>query len=179
VLGEKRSKPRMRDVLGNSLAWALQVMRTPSIGAYGPERHNGIAAYQAWANHLRRDGHLDTDDGALLRQRYMAHDAAVSTVAEGRWYGGVFMRQMARYAPEVGDELRAAADCLKAEHDLMWDVWHLVDGPGHSDAHVRRFAEPATRRKMMPIILEAREKDSQAAAHLERALGGLAQEQSS
>ncbi len=54
-------------------------------------------------------------------------------------------------------------------HDLMWKLWDLAGGNGNPDAF-RKFADPAVPRQMVPIIREAREKDAQAAAHIERAL---------
>ena len=67
-------------------------------------------------------------------------------------------------------DLQAAAHCYEAEHDLMWKLWNLVGGLGFSDQHVRKLAEPAIRRQMLPAILEARDKDAEATKHIEKAL---------
>jgi hypothetical protein len=69
--------------------------------------------------------------------------------------------------------LLAAAAGYEAEHDLMWQLWNLVGGVGFSEDHVRKLAEPAVRRQMVPIIFEARDLDAAAADDVERALARL------
>jgi hypothetical protein len=51
----------------------------------------------------------------------------------------------------------------------MWKLWDLAGGNGNPDAY-RYFADPAVRRQMAPIIQQARDRDAQAADHIERAL---------
>jgi hypothetical protein len=51
----------------------------------------------------------------------------------------------------------------------MWRLWDLAGGNGNPDAY-RYFADPAVRRQMAPIIQQARDRDAQAADHIERAL---------
>lgn len=80
------------------------------------------------------------------------------------------MRRVAEHEPAMAQELLAAAACHEAEHDLMWQVWNLVGGLGRSDAHASKLAEPPVRRQMVPLILQARAKDEEAADHIERAL---------
>ncbi len=70
-------------------------------------------------------------------------------------------------APAV---LEQAAGCYDAEHTLMWQVWALVGGPGDSEEHASRFADPAVRKKTAELILQAREKDVEAAGRIEEAL---------
>jgi len=107
---------------------------------------------------------------AMLRERHMVHDDAVGTVAEGRWYGAQFLKQVTEHEPAMAEELLSAAACYEAEHDLMWQVWGFVGGIGRSDDHVKKLAEPAVRRQIVPLILQARDKDAEAADHIERAL---------
>ena len=42
---------------------------------------------------------------------------------------------------------------------------------GYDDEKVRKLADPDVRRQMVPIIHQARDKDAEAADHIERALG--------
>ena len=167
VIGEQRAAPPLGQIYRESLEWALTVARTP---ATYQDRYNGLAAYGAWADALSRDGEFPAGELAVLRQRHMVHDDAVSTVAEGRWYGAQFLKQVAEHEPAMAAELLAAAACYEAEHDLMWQVWNLVGGLGRSDAHARRLAEPTVRRQMAPLILQARAQDEEAGDHIERAL---------
>jgi hypothetical protein len=165
VIGNKQEQPDLKRVYLDALRFALRVARDPRRGS----RHNGLAAYDAWAEHLLTDEEFATDDLDVLRQRYVVHDDATLTVAEGRWYASIFLAQAAMDAGLNAPELYAAASCYAAEHDLMWDIWRIVGG-GHDEAAVRKLAEPDARRQIVPIIREARDRDAEAAEHLERVL---------
>jgi hypothetical protein len=91
-------------------------------------------------------------------------------LAERRWYGSLFLSQIARHEWAMASDLLAAASCYAAEHDLMWRAWDAVGGIGRSDQQVRRLAEPQVRRQIAAIIDEAREREARAADHIQRAL---------
>lgn len=167
IVGEKQTAPPMREVLRDSLRWALKVMRGPMPW---PGRHNGLAAYYAWAGALQWDSGSIEGDMSVLRERFLVHDDAVGTVAEGRWYGAVYLRKMIEHVPETMEPLLAAIGFLEKEHDLMWEIWNLTGGLGRSDDHVRAFARPEVREQMVRIIGEARANDTEAARHFEKAL---------
>ena len=181
VIGDKVAKPSFKDTCRDALRWMLQVTRTPMVRpepdapAWYRDRHNGLAAYEAWAEHLLRDEGWPAKDEAVLRAHYQVHNDAVGTVAEARWYGSVFLAQVVEgfeAGPgKVGrqaDILHAAA-CYAAEHDLMWEVWELAGGIGNQEAY-RAMAVPAVRRAMADVVRQAREQNARAAEHMERAL---------
>jgi hypothetical protein len=145
-------------------------MRTPL--THG-DRHNGIAAFDAWVTQLQRDEDFETDDMSVLWQRFSPHDDNVLVVAEGRHYGSVFLRQAASALPAAASELEAAADCCTAQHDRMWKVWGCLGGNGRSDAHVRRMADPSARREIVALLRQARAEDERVAEHIESALARL------
>jgi hypothetical protein len=104
------------------------------------------------------------------RSRHAVHEMAVGTVAENRWYGGQFLVEAAeRVHYSRAEDLFVAAGRLAGEHDLMWQVWDAAGGNGNPEAWAK-LAEPAVRRRIIPLILEARDKDMDAVAHLEYAL---------
>jgi hypothetical protein len=152
----------------------LKVTRTPTV-QQDESRHNGLAAYEAWATHLLLDGAFPVDDEAVLRQRYEVHNDAVSTVAEARWYGSVFLAEIAEqfaagpHTPGTTAHVLHAAACYAAEHDLMWQIWDLAGGIGNPEAF-RALLDPDLRRAMAEVILRARDLDRSAAHHLEQAL---------
>jgi hypothetical protein len=181
IIGEKREKPSLDETYRKALEWMLAVARTPMVRPEpdAPEgyrrRHSGLAAYDAWAEHLLRDEDFPADEEAALRAHHHVHNDAVGTLAEARWYGGIFLAQLVEgFAAGPGkrgkqeDVLHAAA-YYAAEHDLMWDIWELAGGINNPEAY-RKLADPAVRRAMSDIILQARDKDAQAAEHIERAL---------
>jgi hypothetical protein len=71
--------------------------------------------------------------------------------------------------PGTAEDILHAAACYAGEHDLMWQLWDLAGGNGNPEAH-RQMADPAIRHQMVSIIQQARDKDAQAANHLEQAL---------
>ena len=91
-------------------------------------------------------------------------------VAEGRWYGALFLSRIAEHFVFMAPEIYAAAACFAAEHELMWRIWNCTGGTGRADVNVRRFAKPGVRRQIVPLIQRARDKDTEAAALIEAAL---------
>ncbi len=167
LIGEKGETPKLVDVYEKALRWNIEIARRPEVSG----APNGFAAYTAWAEALANDDNFPAGDETTLRSRHMLHEMAVGTVAENRWYGGQFLLESAEHVHyrQVEDIFVAAAR-LAAEHDLMWQVWDAAGGNGNPDAWAR-LAAPAVRRKIVPLILAAREKDMDAVAHLEHALG--------
>jgi hypothetical protein len=169
VIGEKKERPPLPGTYRKALEWMVEVTRTPVTSG---DRHNGLAAYTAWAEHLLREADFP-DDEVVLRKRHEVHDAAVGLVAEARWYGSQFLIQASDggIAPyRMAEDLMHAAGCYAAEHRLMWELWDLAGGNGNPDAF-RKFSDPAVRRRMAPVIEQARQQDERAAEHIERALG--------
>ena len=181
VVGEKQAKPALETVNRDTLRWLLKVTRTPMVRPEpdAPERyrarHNGLAAYDAWAVHLLRDAEWPADDEAVLRAHHEIHNSAIGTVAEARWYGSVFLTQIVECfgaGPNrrgATEHILRAAACYAAEHDLMWPIWDMAGGISNPDAF-RAMADPAKRSAMAEIVRQARDKDAQAAEHLEQAL---------
>jgi hypothetical protein len=170
IIGDKAQPPLRHDVYRRAMEWGLKVLRTREVSMYDGPRHSGLSAFDAWAERIAREEEFDTEDFSALRQRHSVHDDAIGTVAEGRWYAAQFLKRMADDEQAMRPQLLAAAACFEAEHDLMWKVWGLGGGNGRSDNHIRQFAKPEARRAMAPIILAARDKDAEAACHIEKAL---------
>ncbi len=165
VFGDKRPRPSQGETNRKALRWALEVMRRPTVQGCP----SGHAAYTAWADALRRDGDFPVEEPDVLRWRHGVHDAAVGTVAEGRWYASQFLTEMAKEEPAMAPDLLAAAACFSAEHDLMWRIWGLAGGHRCPKAHLN-LADGEVRRAIATVIVEARERDIEAAAHIEAAL---------
>jgi hypothetical protein len=178
VIGDKVDKPPLGETYREALRWMLEVTRTsmvrpePDAPAWYRQRHNGLAAYEAWAEHLLRDEAWPADDEATLADHHRIHNDAVGQVAEARWYGAQFLIQASD--PDIlpysmAEDVLHAAACYAGEHDLMWKLWDLAGGNGNPEAY-RYLADPAIRHQMATIIRQARDKDAQAADYLEHAL---------
>lgn len=167
LIGDRTEKPPQEEMYRKALLWALEIVRTPKVKG---DFHSGLAAYDAWAHALENDEDLPTGNMPLLRVNYHVHEDAVGTTAEGRWYAAQFLGQVAEDIPGMADALLAAAECYKAEHDLMWKIWGFTGGPARTDEGAKKLAEPAVRKQMRTIIERARKLDEKAALHIEKAL---------
>ena len=180
IIGKKQPKPALKETFRSALEFGLKVNRTPMVHPEpdAPEefqhRHNGLAAYTAWANQLLRAEDFPAGDEAALRQHYQVHDNVLGILAEARWYGSQFFLDMTEHVDvhvhrnAIEDVLHAAA-LYAGEHELMWYLWDLAGGIGNPEGY-KHFADPAVREKMVKIILQAGEKDARAVEHLESAL---------
>ena len=167
VVGDKVAPPPQDEFNRKALTWALHVARTPNVH----QRSNGFDAYTAWATALLRDADaFATNDLDRLFWLYAAHNDAMTMVAEGRWYASLFLANIARDAPRMAAPLLRAASCYAAEHDLMWKIWSMVGGAGFTATQVRNLANAEVRSRIAPLILQARDKDCEAADYIERAL---------
>ncbi len=164
LLDEKRQRPPAQAAYRDALAWALQVARNPMT-----DRPNGFAAYEAWAESILRDDEFENRKVSELRFRYHAHQDAVGTIAEGRWYAKNFIEKVVGDVPAPA-VLAQAAGFYDQQHTLMWQVWGLVGGYGYSDKKAKAFADANIRKKTAELILQARDADRRAADCIESAL---------
>lgn len=180
LIGDRTARPPLGETYRQALAWMLTVARTPLANPdpQAPEwyrdRHTGLAAYEAWAEHLLHDEAFPADDEATLRAHHTVHNDAVGNTAEARWYGSQFLVEMT-YAVDSGlhhtmmEDLLHAAACYAGEHELMWRIWDLTGGINNQEAY-SRLAGHDLRREIARVIRQARDKDAQAAEHIERVL---------
>ncbi len=166
LLGNKRPAPPLAVTHRRALEWAVQVTRMTQ----ALDRIAGLRAYTAWADDLLRDGDFPTDEQVLLG-RLDAHAGILAVAAEGRMYAPQFLGRVGEQQPDMAAELELAAACYKAEFDLLMQVFEVQGGfSNHDPAIARKLGDPAVRRQIVPLILQARDKDEEAVGHIERAL---------
>jgi hypothetical protein len=169
IIGEKQTRPALDIIYRQALTWALDVARTPLVG----ERHNGLAAYPAWAGALSDDKDFPAQNEAVLREHFDVHNNEVGTVAELRWYASVGLAQMVeRMHYNMAEGLLKAAGCYAAEHELMWKAWDLAGGNGNPEGY-KKMADPDVRRQLAEVILQSRDKAAEAAGYISQALARL------
>jgi len=168
LIDDKADKPSAKDLTREALAWAVELIRKPTIQFNGI-RPSGSAAFDAWSQALAQDKDFPEDDMETLRHNHLVHTSSVGMIAEGRWYGSHFLRQVTAKEPQLADALQPAIDCFEEEHQLMWQIWGLAGGPGFSDEQVLKLADPDIRQQIIPLIQQARELDLQASDAMEKA----------
>jgi RNA polymerase sigma factor (sigma-70 family) len=169
LFGKENKQLSRSEIYHKSLKRIIDLARRPTINL-GGERHNGLAAYQVWADAILQDDDFPAGKMDILRECHMSHNNMTGMVAEGRWYGSLFLKQIIKDEPELAGKLELAIACYEAEHKMMWEIWGLVGGIGLSDDNVKKFAKPEIRRQIAPIILKTRDKDAEAAEIIEKAL---------
>jgi hypothetical protein len=167
LLGEKKQRRPLEEIYREALEWALTVTRTPEVN----DRCNGLAAYRAWSDAVLRDDEFTGKKVRELHQRYHVHQDAVGTIAEGRWYAYNFLTKISEDIA-VPESLAGAAQCYDDQHSLMWKLWGLVGGPGASVKKAKLFADAEIRKNTAQLILQARDKDREAADLIEKTLNG-------
>lgn len=166
LVGERGTPLDGKTVRRRSLHWLVDVARTP---VTWDDRHNGLAAFDAWAEHLLRDGEIASHDAPGYGP-FEVHDDAVGTLAENRWYGGRYLANVAGEEPNGAAQLYEAAACYARQHDLMWRVWACVGGNGRSRDRAERFKDASVRRQMVELVREAKQHDERAIEHIEAAI---------
>ena len=161
VLGERTAPPTEVALARSTIEFALRVARRPWIA--WARRHNGHAAFEAWATALADEADWATlgPDPApeALLARYEAHDDAVGITAETRWYAARWCELTAERLPAMAAPLREAGARYDAMHDRMWRAWEIVGGPPRTLEHARALADPRARSELVALIRETRADD--------------------
>ena len=169
TVGKQTAKPDRKETFRKALEWGLEVARTPKTHQ---DRPNGIAAFDAWIEHLGRDDEITSwEPGDTPDEPFVVHRDATDVIAEGRWYASRFLvRETPECMPYQASHLYAAASCYAREHELIWDIWRSEGGMGHDPKAKQNFLESETRKKSIEIIKRIRDLDVKAAEHIEAAL---------
>lgn len=163
LIGAKRSALSREDLDRQVLEWALQVARSERAN-----QHNlGQAAYNSWAEQMQTEAFFPAGDDETLSYRMTVIDDA-SMMIDARLQAARFLRGAALREPALAGNLLSAAGLYEREQKLAGELWYL---PGKYEPRHRGLADPAVRRQIAEIILQARDLDAQAAFYLEQALG--------
>jgi AraC-like DNA-binding protein len=155
-----------REIVRDTLALAVEVISPGRVR----ERACGLAAFDAWAAVLGREEEFP--EGAPLHQlmeRQMCMTDALTEVGEGRYYAWKWCEYVAAEFPAAAQELGAAAEAFKTEHDLVWKMSALLGGMGMGETQARNLAKKDVRQKCRTLIAKAGEMDGAAAGHLSKA----------
>jgi len=167
VLGDRNPKPKDHGVLISSLERAIRFERMKTLKN---DHLAGLAALDGWAQGLESDADYPKDDTRVLDLRRMVHGDQCIMLEERR-EAAKYLRRMAKVAPEVADDLTAAATLYDQTADQGGKLW-----PWRPDADAdanRGLADPATRRDMAHAVRIAKERETRAVEQLEAAYAKL------
>ncbi len=179
LIGDEVDLPDAREVLRATLEWAIKLARTPMTNELGVEdkRVNGLAAYDAWAEALKRDEDFPADDLETLTFRCMVSTSdTLSGLCEARRMAAGFLRDMAKLSEEAKPHLLAASEAYEEELAILYKAFPLSAFHFSPEKERLRMADPRLRRQVADLILKAKEKDAEAVKYLEAALTALRSE---
>ncbi len=171
LIGNEQERLPIDDIYRSCLEWALEVIRKPKVHDF----HNGLSSYSIWAEKLGQDEEFPQDDLKILSERKIVHYDAMTMVAE-RANAAKFIRQIVEQVSFLNakEDLLSAADCFDEEVSQMKKWWKIVGEIWNDEqAQINKLAEPDIRKNFIPCILEARNKDEEAANLIEKALSKL------
>lgn len=164
LLTGKHARPPEKSVYCQALEQGAQFLRAREVGHW----HAGPATFDAWAKSLK-DPNLSAGDATTAKRRAGILDPMIWDLATRRHYGNLFLTRAVQLFPAAAAELQAAAACFRAEHDMMWEV-NRLGGAKWPGEELPRLADANVRKQIAELLLKSRDKDLEAASHIERAL---------
>lgn len=169
-IGEKVMPLRRKDMIRESLQWAVKVAHTTEMNG----RTTGLAAYDVWAEALERDEDFPEDDMNILTLRCMAStDDGFWYLADVRYAASRFLAEIAPDTGQAEDDMKAASECYDTEARLLWQGAKKSPSHHSPESERLRIADRNLRLELAQLVREAYTKDCKATEHLERALGKL------
>ena len=168
IVGEKGEVPPRLSLLRDTVAYAVEHARGPKSFA---DKAIGLAAYEPWADALRRDedfpkGNLET----LTWRCHVSNAVVLPALWDARKAAAVFLRQLADASPPAKAQVLQAAVAYEQEAYILDAAMKIVPFCHESEQRRLQMGDPELRHKLAEIIMQAKEKDQQAVTHLEAAL---------
>ncbi len=160
LIGATKPRPPERETYLDALRWAVQLMRTPRMGA----KRTGLAGLGAWAEEMTQDRIFPSGDEEALGMRYISTTINI-TMLKDHGSAEPFLRQVAAELPEVA----AVADRYREVNQLRESMDELIRDD-FSPGAMAAIADPRTRRAFADRIRQIRDKEEEAVAHVEHLL---------
>jgi len=169
ALGELRNDAPDKDMLFDTLTYALDIMETQEVHG----RAAGFAAYDAWADALLRESEFPK--GAplpMLMERLMCQADAVTMIGE-RYQAYAFLKEQAELFPQARLELDKAAQLFRKESLLALKMGTVIGNMQMGEKQALALAGRAIREELVQLIQEAKELDMQAAQCMRQSVTSL------
>jgi hypothetical protein len=118
---------------------------------------------------MRDDANFPREDESRLVESYIA-TTIFMTMLRDHCSAETFLRRAAQALPAGRGELSAAADCYHEVSHLRQGMDELIKDD-FSEGTMAAVADPVVRRAFADAILQIRDKEQEAAGHIERGLG--------
>jgi RNA polymerase sigma factor (sigma-70 family) len=183
LLGEKRQPPSRRQVLRDTLEWAIRLAREPEMplatidGKVEKQLITGLAAYDAMSQALERDedfAFADDDMETMEMRCFAISNDGLYLLYSKRQDAAAFLESMAEDGEGVSAELRQAAEAYRAEAEVLGPACHLAPLSFAPQPKRLILRDRDTRRRLSALVREAKAHDERAVEHLEKALALIA-----
>jgi len=164
LIGEKVSRPPLREIYRDALAWAVRLMRTPQLSG----KITGLEGLRAWAGEMTRAEYFPPTDDETLGWRYVSV-AVNMTMLRDHCTAEAFLRQAIEDVPEFAPELGQAADCYREVNRLRDSMDDLI-GDNFSEKSMQAIKDASVREAYAATILRICAVEEQAVRHFEQLL---------
>jgi len=174
LICEKKPKPPRRQVLQDTLEWAIRLARVPEF-LCGLERFmSGLAAFDAMADALLRDEDFPARNLDILTSRCVSiSNDGIPLMSEKRKSAVRFLRSMAEEGLPGADELGKAAKQYELEIQILDQAATMSPYTYAPKEERLRMAKPAHRRELSRLVREAKVLEEKAVGNLVYALNEL------
>jgi hypothetical protein len=167
VIGDKVEAPSKRQILQEAIEWAVELARTPQRDA----RMSGLAAYDAWAEALKRDEDFPEGNLRVLTGRcHISNAIVLPGLLDARKAAAKFLRSMAEIENAPTADVLAAAAAYDDEAGVLFEASKLAPICTAPEQKRLEMADPRFRAKLAELIIAAKGHDTQAIGHLSRGL---------
>ena len=167
LIGAKMERPPQRAIYLDALKWAVYLMRTPRMG----HKYTGLEALRVWAEEMSQEKYFPEGNDQVLGHRYVS--AAINmTMLHDHRSAAPFLRQVVEEQPDSAPELSPAVACYTEVYRLRDSLDGLIKDD-FSEKAMKGIADPDIRRAYADIVLQIRDQEEEAVAHIERVLERL------
>jgi hypothetical protein len=179
IIGEKKQRPSRRQVLQDTLEWAIRLGRVPEFLLFAEGRPyrfmSGLAAYEAMAEALLRDEDFPDGDLDVLTSRCVSiSNDGIPLLSYKRKSATRFLNGMAGEGLPGADELRRSAEEYNEEVRILDEASVMAPFTYAPEGERLRLADPAHRRGLSRLVRAAKAQEERAVECLESALAELA-----
>jgi hypothetical protein len=178
LIGAKRAQPAPRQVLRDSLRWAVELARVPTRPLPGMREqeefcYSGLAAFDQMATMVLRDEDFPADlDKLTFNLCPLGNDGAWLMMGK-RAAAAAYLEEMLPHAGPATEALRRAIDLYRQELPVWEQAGRLVHWTGAPDEEKLELVDRGRREQFAARVREAKALEEQAVASLEAALALL------
>lgn len=172
LIGEKKEQPPKSEILRDSLQWAVELARMKKWSRIdGAKYACGLAAYDAWAEALKKDENFPEGNLEKLTFRCQVNsDVTFNGLLDARKAAAKFLNNMAYVDKNATEDILAAATMYDEEVAILNSMIDSIPHGWYPEEERLKMADPKLRRNMAKLVLEAKAKDKKAVEYLEQAL---------